>query len=119
MYVTRDKAEAINAGLPSCRDAGEFIQQVETLLRPIRAPATCSWLSSEDDLVETMIVGVRGDVLRLELGSRQVSCDISLLLRRPGLAGWMRRPLGVGVRPEHILASELADELLAERRIEA
>jgi multiple sugar transport system ATP-binding protein len=111
VYVTHDQIEAMTLGDRVAVMKKGVLQQVAAPQELYDHPANLFVAGFIGSPAMNMMQGVfseDGNVLRLDLGSQQLSVSPKLLDIRPALRSYLGRPVAVGIRPEDMEDAELA-----------
>jgi multiple sugar transport system ATP-binding protein len=120
LYVTHDQVEAMTMGdRVAVMRKGE-LQQVATPQELYDTPVNLfvgGFIGSPAmNMLEGTLEG-EGENLSVRVGDHVLSLDAALLSARPGVAGYVGKPVVVGIRPEDLEDAALAGDVPAGRTL--
>jgi multiple sugar transport system ATP-binding protein len=122
VYVTHDQVEAMTMGDRVALMRRGVLQQVDTPMRLYHAPANlfvASFIGSPAmNLIEAELDRRNGDLVAA-IGDQLLRVDAHALTDPAGLERYVGRPVGLGLRPEHMEDAAVASGAPAEQRLRA
>jgi multiple sugar transport system ATP-binding protein len=122
VYVTHDQVEAMTMGDRVALMRRGVLQQVDTPMRLYHAPANlfvASFIGSPAmNLFEAQLNRRNGDLVA-EIGDQLLRVNANALTAPAELEGYVGRPVGLGLRPEHMEDAAVASDAPAAQRLRA
>jgi multiple sugar transport system ATP-binding protein len=111
MYVTHDQIEAMTLGDRVAVLRTGVLQQVDTPQELYDHPVNvfvAGFIGSPAMNLVTGVFTTAGEDVTLQVGDQHLRVDPALLRTRPGVRGYIDRPVAVGIRPEDMQDASLA-----------
>jgi multiple sugar transport system ATP-binding protein len=110
IYVTHDQTEAMTLGHRVAVMKKGVLQQVAEPQELYDRPANlfvAGFIGSPAMNLMQGVFAIGNGELRLQLGDQRLTVPATLLEQRPGVRGYLDRPVAVGIRPEDLSDAEL------------